>query len=159
MAEYQKGDITNAKIIKLDDGYHVDNAGVIGDVLKKTKDEISYILTENESNRKFFKTVEVEKVTGTNDAIVLTYKPSIKLDGVVRTGGSTRIPNSKLIDFLNDEDKAEYMAIIERAKANFEAQRKKPMTEEEKIMAKIAKMQEQLAKIKAQSAATEGDAE
>ena len=30
MAEYQKGDITNAKIIKLDDGYHVDNNGVIG---------------------------------------------------------------------------------------------------------------------------------
>lgn len=37
MAEYQKGDITNAKIIKLDDGYHVDNNGVIGDVLKRRR--------------------------------------------------------------------------------------------------------------------------
>lgn len=152
MAEYQKGDITNAKIIKLDDGYHVDNNCVIGDVLKKTKDEISYILTENESNRKFFKAVEVEKVTGTDDGITLTFKPSIKL-------GGARIPNAKLIDYLSDEDKAEYMAIIERAKAAMEAARKKPMTEEEKIQAKIDKLTAQMAKLNAAKAETEEDAE
>lgn len=154
MAEYQKGDITNAKIIKLDDGYHVDNNGVIGDVLKKTKDEISYILTENESNRKFFKAVEVEKVTGTDDGITLTFKPSTKLGE-----GGTRIPNAKLIDYLSDEDKAEYMAIIERAKAAMEAARKKPMTEEEKIQAKIDKLMTQMAKLNAAKAETEEDAE
>lgn len=158
MAEYQKGDITNAKIIKLDDGYHVDNNGVIGDVLKKTKDEISYILTENESNRKFFKAVEVEKVTGTDDGITLTFKPSIKLGNVTREGGA-RIPNAKLIDYLSDEDKAEYMAIIERAKAAMEAARKKPMTEEEKIQAKIDKLMAQMAKLNAAKAETEEDAE
>ena len=154
MAEYQKGDITNAKIIKLDDGYHVDNNGVIGDVLKKTKDEISYILTENESNRKFFKAVEVEKVTGTDDGIALTFKPSIKLGN-----GGARILNAKLIDYLSDEDKAEYMAIIERAKAAMEAARKKPMTEEEKIPAKIDKLMAQMAKLNAAKAETEEDAE
>lgn len=143
MAEYQKGDITNATIIKLEDGYHVDNNGVIGDVLKKTKDEISYILTENESNRKFFKAVEVEKVTGTDDGIALTFKPSIKLDGT-RSTGAARIPNAKLIEYLDEEDKAEYMAIIERAKARMEAARKKPMTEKEKLEAKIAKLQAQM---------------
>ena len=77
---------------------------------------------------------------------------------MTREGGA-RIPNAKLIDYLSDEDKAEYMAIIERAKAAMEAARKKPMTEEEKIQAKIDKLMAQMAKLNAAKAKTEEDAE
>ena len=44
------------------------------------------------------------------------------------------------------------MAIIERAKAAMEAARKKPMTEEEKIQAKIDKLMAQMAKLNAAKA-------
>lgn len=58
---------------------------------------------------------------------------------------SLAVPNKKLIEYLSDAEKEEYMAIIERARQAYEAAKAKPMTEKEKLEAKIAKLQAQIA--------------
>jgi hypothetical protein len=47
--------------------------------------------------------------------------------------------------YLSDSEKEEYMAIIERARQAYKAAKAKPMTEKEKLEAKIAKLQAQIA--------------
>lgn len=145
MKEYQKGEYTGADLVMDEDGkFYVEDNGVrtaecVVKPYKGGRHEIH--LQPNSSNRKIWDWDDAKEKCANGGRIQLLYKPSIKLGTVTRNN----VPNAKLIEYLNGEDKAEYMAIIERAKAAMEAARKKPMTEEEKLRAQIAKLQAKLA--------------
>lgn len=140
----KEGEEVLAKLIKKEDGYHViDQDGTEGPVCDKRTADGYIILTPNASNRKCVNE-ELAEATFANGAefIPLTYKAT-------RTIGSTgpKIPNAKLIDYLDDADKAEYLAIIERARAAYEADKKQPVSEIDKAKARVAKAQAALAKL------------
>lgn len=143
MKIYEKGEYTGADLIMEDGKFYVEDNGVrtaecVVKPYRGNRHEIH--LQPNSSNRKIWDYDDAVQKCKDGGRIKLMYKPTIKLGTVTRTN----IPNAKLIEYLDEADKAEYLAIIERAKANYEAQKKKPMTEKEKIMAKIAKLQKQL---------------
>jgi hypothetical protein len=139
-AGYKNGDATSAGIIKCDDGYHMTINDEIQPTVLRVREyeegKCVILLEPNVANRKYF---HVNKMT--EDKVVLTYKEAIKI------GSSSKIPNEKLIEYLDEADKAEYLAIIDRAKAAMDAAKPAEMTEEEKLRAKIAKMQAKLAEL------------
>lgn len=93
-------------------------------------------LPENPSNRKYF---NLKKVEDANGIIELTYKESITI------GPKSTEPKKPLEEYLNEEDKALYLALIEKAKKNrAEANKKTPLTEKEKLLKKIERMQKML---------------
>lgn len=147
MKVYEKGEYTGADIVMDEDGkFYIEDNGVrtAECVVKPYRDTEEIHLQPNSSNRKFWNAVDAREKCVNGGRIKLTYKPSIKLgEGTTRTN----IPNAKLIEYLDEADKAEYLAIIERAKANYESQKKKPMSEKEKLLAKIAKLQKQLEEV------------
>lgn len=148
---YEPGQVV-AKIIKEDDGYHVvDHDGSVGPALKISNDGIVYLLTPNASCRKFYNLKNLDKLfdEGATEA-PLNYKPPKKLGPV--GSRSTAMPNAKLISYLSEEEQAEYKAIIDRAIAARDADKKKPMTEKEKLQAKIAKAKAALAALEAEAA-------
>lgn len=137
-----------AKIIKEDDGYHVvDFDGSIGEVCKLCDNDKTIVLTKNASNRQWFNIAKAEKEIAEKGFVELYYK------GTKHIGSSSsRIPNEALIKYLPEEDQAEYKAIIARAMAAKEADKKKPMTELEKAQAKFEKAKAALAKLEAEAA-------
>lgn len=145
MKQYQKGDYTGADLVMEDGKFFIEDNGVRSAecVVKPYRGSEIIYLQPNSANRKFFMAPEARKQCADGQRVKLLFKPSIKLGTVTRTN----IPNAKLIEYLNEEDKAEYLAIIERAKAAMEAARKKPMTEKEKIEAQIAKLTAKLANL------------
>lgn len=104
--------------------------------------EPTIMLPENPTNRKLInKAVADKKLDENPDGFELTVRAA-------RVPGQTTslaVPNKKLIEYLSDAEKEEYMAIIERARQAYEAAKAKPMTEKEKLEAKIAKLQAQIA--------------
>ena len=140
IAGYKNGDATSAGIVKCDDGYHMTIDGEIQPSVLRVREyeegKCVILLEPNVANRKYF---HVNKMT--EDKVVLTYKEAIKI------GSSSKIPNEKLIEYLDEADRAEYLAIIDRAKAAMDAAKPAEMTEEEKLRAKIAKMQAKLAEL------------
>lgn len=103
-------------------------------------------LPENPSNRKYFNLAKVEAADG---IVELTYKETIKLG--TREPGESKKP---LEDYLNDEDKALYLALVEKAKtARAEAHKKVPMTDIEKATAAVERARAKLEKLMAQAAA------
>ena len=135
-----------AKLVKRDDGYHViDQDGTEGPVCDKRTSDGYIILTPNAANRKNVNEKKAEAFFAENpDGFIgLTYKATRKLGEVT----TRAIPNAKLISYLPEELQAEYKAIIDRAIAARDAARKQPMTEEEKLKAKIEKLKAKLAAI------------
>ena len=128
-----------ARIIKQDDGFHVvDQDGTIGDVCKLTDEgDKTIVLTPNASNRKYYNKAKAEAAIEQDGYCGLTRKDTIKIGSVTRT------PNAKLISYLPQDLQDEYNAIIARAIEAKNAAKKKPMTEAEKLAARIAKMQAQ----------------
>lgn len=99
------------------------------------------VLPENPSNRKYFNSKKVEAAGG---QIELTYKESKTFGQRTET-----TPRKGLEEYLNDEDKATYLALIEKAKkAREEANKKAPMTEEERLMRIIERNQAKLEALK-----------
>lgn len=145
LKQYQKGDYTGADLVMDEDGkFYVDDNGVrtaecVVKPYRGGRHEIH--LQPNSSNRKIWDWDDAKEKCANGGRIKLLFKPAINLGTVTRNN----VPNAKLIEYLSDEDKAEYMAIIERAKAAMEAARKKPMTEAEKLRAQIAKLEAKLA--------------
>lgn len=135
-----------ATIIKDDEGYHVvDKDGVIGPVCKLCdENDKTIVLTPNASNRKYFNRAKADAMIAECGHVDLTYKATITIGS-----NSGKLPNAKLISYLPQELQDEYKAIIDRAyaarTAEREANKKKPLTEKEKLMAKIAKLEAQLA--------------
>lgn len=104
--------------------------------------EPTIMLPENPTNRKLInKAVADKKLDENPDGFELTVKAAC----VPCQTTSLAVPNKKLIEYLSDAEKEEYMAIIERARQAYEASKAKPMTEKEKLEAKIAKLQAQIA--------------
>ena len=136
-----------ARIIKQDDGFHVvDQDGTVGDVCKLTDEgDKTIVLTPNASNRKYFNRAKAEAAIEEGGYCGLTRKETVKIGNVTKT------PNAKLISYLPQELQDEYYAIIGRAIEAKNADKKKPLTEREKLEAKIAKMKEQLAAMQSET--------
>lgn len=135
-----------ATIVKRDDGYHVvDKDGTEGPVCKLTGDGKSICLTPNAANRQWYaiKRLEAAFADPSCTEVPLYFKASRHLDpNAPKTPRA--LPNAKLISYLPEDQQAEYKAIIDRARAAMEADKKKPLSEEEKLRARIAKLQAQL---------------
>lgn len=135
-----------ARVVKREDGYHViDRDGTEGPVCNKRTSDGYIILTPNASNRKNINEKNAERFFAENPdgCIELVYKATRKI------GQVTKLPNAKLISYLSEEDQAEYKAIIDRAIAARDADRKKPMTELEKAQARLERARAALAKLEA----------
>lgn len=92
------------------------------------------VLPANEVNRKYFNSKKVDAAGG---EIELTYKESKTLGP--RTESA---PRKGLEEYLGDEDRTVYLALVEKAKAAREAANKKqPMTELEKAQRAVARYQ------------------
>ena len=124
----------------------VDNKGneVVVPIDNQPKDEpFTLILPENESNRKYFSSKKVDAAGG---KIELTYKES-------KTYGPRSEPTTRqgLEEYLEGDDKATYLALVEKAKAAREAANKKaPMTEYEKKLRAVQRAQAALDALLAQ---------
>lgn len=117
-----------------------------------TKDGLCYKLPANPANRQWFMIGKANKEFETHpDGIPLTYRPSRKLAGV------RRIPNEKLIAFLSEDEKAEYLALINTAYDRMEAAKPQPKTEVDKLKARIAAAQAKLDAMLAAEADDEDD--
>ena len=135
-----------ASIVKRDDGYHVvDKDGTEGPVCKLTGDGKSICLTPNAANRQWYavKRLDAAFADPSCESVPLYFKATRHIDPNAPKAPKT-LPNAKLISYLSEELQAEYKAIIERAREAMAADKKKPMTEIEKLQAKIAKLQAQL---------------
>lgn len=144
-----------AQLVKEDDGFHVIDAdGTKSDVLKVVLDGTREVicLTPNRSNRKYFAVKRAEAAIAENGYCPLTGKASKHFGPQ-----GARVPNAKLVAYLSEEDQATFNAIIERAKAAMDADRKKPKTEAEKLDEKIAKLTAKIAELKAALAATDAE--
>lgn len=139
-----------ATIVLREDGFHViDEDGTEGPVCKLCDaDDRTIALTKNASNRQWFNRAKAEAAIAEKGFCELYYKASKKLGQVSRN----TLPNAKLISYLSEELQAEYKAIIDRAIAAREADRKKPMTELEKAQARLEKAKAALAKLEAEHA-------
>lgn len=128
--------ISTAYLVKEEDGvYLVDNGIKSENPVPITKDGICYALPVSSSNRKWYNIKKAEKeFAANNNSIYLPYKASIKLGAQ-----GSKLPNEKLIAYLDEEDRAEYEAIIARARQAMAEDKVKPMTELEKAEAKVAK--------------------
>ena len=126
-----------AKVIKLEDGYHVvDQDGTVGPVCNRRTTDGYIILTPNASNRKCVNEKNAEKFFAENpDGFIPLY---YKASRVIGSCGP-KLPNAKLIAYLPEELQEEYKAIIARAIAARDADKKKPMTDLEKAKAKAEK--------------------
>lgn len=105
---------------------------------EKSKDKWHIVLGPNSANRKYI--AHNEFFTKAVDNV---YIVEDKTTGPRALG--TAQPDKKLVPYMTPEDKEIYDAIIARAIENRESQKKKPLTEEEKIEAQIAKLRAKLA--------------
>lgn len=114
--------------------YILTDANVETTLTAITTDGKSLILPENASGRKFFALSKFEKAEK-HDLCAINRNPDAE-----RT-----YSKKSLLEYMTPEDKELYEAIMERArKAREEANKKVPLTEEEKLRNKIAKLQAQL---------------
>lgn len=129
-----------ATIIEKDDGFHVvDLDGNEGPVCKLCEEnDKTIMLTKNAANRKYYSKAKARREIAEQGCVYLYFKEAKPAGSSV-----TRIPNAKLISYLPQDLQDEYNAIIARAIEAKNAAKKKPMTEAEKLAARIAKMQAQ----------------
>jgi hypothetical protein len=105
---------------------------------EKSKDKWHIVLGPNSANRKYI--AHNEFFAKAEDD---TYIVEDKTTGPRVLGTSE--PDKKLVPFMTDEDRAAYEAIIARAKENRDAQKNKPLTEEEKLQKQIDSLMAKLA--------------
>lgn len=132
------------EIIKEGDEYFLvdlESGETVGEALKVTNDG-SFILPKNRANRKWATVKKVDAALEAGDRFTMTYKATKHFGPV-----GNRVPNEKLISYLSEEEQEEYKAIIARAIQARNDAKAKPMTEKEKLEAKIAKAQAALAKL------------
>ena len=111
--------------------YILTDNGVESTITAITNDGKSLILPENASGRKFFALSKFEK-SENHDLCAINRDPS----------AAHNVSRRSLLEDLTPEDKELYEAIMERARqAREEANKKVPMTEEQKLRNRIAKAQ------------------
>lgn len=111
-------------------------------IVELTPNQDRYLkLPANSVNRVWVSCAKVDKAP--NQCV--DYGEDVKVARTLAPRGEST-PRKGLEDYLDDEDKALYLALVEKAKANREAANKKaPMTEEEKLRARIARDEARLA--------------
>ena len=119
------------RIYKTNDTFYMEDNDTIVE-LSPNKDYFLK-LPKNSVNRVWVSCKKVDKAPN----------QTIDYGDIVKTPRTLTTSKRPLEDYLNDEDKAMYLALIEKAKKAREEATKKPMTEEEKLKAKIAKYQAQ----------------
>ena len=119
------------RIYKTNDTFYMEDNDTIVE-LSPNKDYFLK-LPENSVNRVWVSCRKVDKAPN----------QTIDYGDIVKTPRTLTTSKRPLEDYLNDDDKAMYLALIEKAKKAREEATKKPMTEEEKLKAKIAKYQAQ----------------
>lgn len=136
------------KLVKTDEepGYAVVDGETTTPVraVNEYKGRLVIALPDNSSNRKYFDAKRADEAIAANGYCELTYKPTIVIGE-----RKTAVPNAKLIEYLTDDLKAEYLSIVERARAAMEADRKKPLTEAEKLQKQIERARAKLAELEA----------
>lgn len=105
---------------------------------EKSKDKWHIVLGPNSANRKYI--AHNEFFAKAENGV---YMVEDKTTGPRVLG--TAQPDKKLVPYMTAEDKEKYDAIIARAIENREAQKKVELTEEEKLVAQIAKLEAKLA--------------
>lgn len=149
--------IVYAYIVKDDEGnYHVkDFDGTVGPTCKLVDEgDRTIALTANKSNRKWYNRKKADEAIAANGECPLYYKESKHFGS-----GTAHLPNEKLIAYLSADEQAEYKAIIDRAIAAREAERNRPMTEEEKLRKQIASYEATIAKLRAKQNAAAATAD
>lgn len=141
-----------ADIVKKDDGFHVqDLEGNDLGVCKLVDEGKTIALPKNPSNRQWYNLAKAEEAIAADGKVQLLYKAS-------KTFGSrgTTIPDAKLIAYLSEDEQAEYKAIIDRAREKMMADKAKPVSELDKLYAKLKKTEEQIAAYNAASDNVDG---
>lgn len=135
-----------ATLTKNENGDYVviDKDGTVGEPCKLTKDN-GIALTPNAANRLWINKDKADKIIAEQGHVDLFYKATKKLGPV-----SDRIPYAALLKYMDDATKEEYLAIVADAKAAMEADKKKPLTEREKLEQKIARAKAKLAALDAE---------
>ena len=141
-----------ADIVKLDDGFHVlDLEGNDLGVCKLVDEGKTLALPKNASNRQWYNLAKAEEAIAADGKVQLLYKAS-------KTFGSrgTTIPDAKLIAYLSEDEQTEYKAIIDRAREKMLADKAKPVSELDKLYAKLKKTNEQIEAYKKASDTVDG---
>ena len=105
---------------------------------EKSKDKWHIVLGANSANRKYIAHNEFFAKAENGTYIVEDKTTGPRVLGTAQ-------PDKKLVPFMTPEDKEKYDAIIARAIENRNAQKVAELTEEEKLMAQIAKLEKKLA--------------
>lgn len=141
-------DTVLAVINKKEDGYYLTDTqtGTETGPLKTCDEGATLVLPKNSSNRKWVRIKVADAAIAEHGQCDLVYKAS-KTFGSVTT--VRRIPNAKLFEYLSEEEQAEVKAIFDRAYDAMAADKAaiKPVTDVDKIKAKIAKLQAQLEEV------------
>lgn len=106
----------------------------------KKGDDYSLVLPENPSNRRYFTIGKIEAAGG---EIELTYKESNPSGPRGESG-----PRKGLEEYLEGDDRETYLRLVEKAKANRDAQKQKPKTKAE-LEAELEALQALVAKLTA----------
>lgn len=143
-----------AKIIYADGKYAIESNGVLTPITQIVDGGKTLKLPANDSNRQYFSIANFQKAA-VGGELELTYKPSVS---VTRNPGTEPRTIKPLEDWLNEEDKAAYLALKEKAqKARDEANTKPPMTELEKKQRAVDRAQAALAALLANSQSTDAE--
>ena len=114
--------------------YILTDGDVVTTINSITTDGKSLILPENASGRKFFALSKFEK-SEMHELCAINRDPNAE----------HAVSRKSLLEYMTPEDKELYDQIMERAKkAREEATKKVPLTEEQKLRNKLAKLQAQL---------------
>lgn len=112
---------------------------------EKSKSKYHIVLAQNSANRKYIAHNEFFAKVDDNGV----YLVEDKTTGPRKLG--TANPDKILVPFMSPEDKARYDEIIAAATENRLAQKAKPMTDEEKLEAKIKRLEAKLAKTRSEN--------
>lgn len=146
MANYERNQATNAKIILVDEKFYlVDGEGNRSEELKYADGGKTVVLPENESNRKYYNVAKATETINEHGECVLTYKPTVTIGSAPK-----KDPCEWAYKWLSEEKAAELKAIMDEARAAMEASKPAKQTKAEKLAARIAKMQEELASLTAE---------
>lgn len=108
---------------------------------EKSKSKWHVVLGKNSANRKYIAHNEFFAKAENGEYLVEDKTTGPRVLGTAQ-------PDKKLVPFMSDEDREMYEEIIARAIKNRESQKKVELTEEEKILRQIAKLQEKLKQAK-----------
>lgn len=139
-------------IKKVDDQYimDVDGTETVLEVKQPKGWDPTVMLPDNPTGRKLINQAAADKRLEANGG---SFELTVRTAHATGPRGKT-IPNAKLVEYLKTLDNGqelydEYMAIIDEAYKAMEAAKAKPLTEKEKLLAKIEKAKKALAALEA----------